>query len=279
MEEPETRFGLKKQGAIIIRALVADAQYAFDYPAKFLLDHPDIAEVLCYTATYTGQAEAGEVIEVGAVENQHGGRFYRWLNPGKGGGGFKVVGKGENLPAYNAIIFDMDGLILDTETTYFTAWQQAAKQLGYIISDDFCASLSGLPFSVIGSRLADYIDRKFPFAEFYNLSGELWRKRVQREGIAVKRGEPALPGGKRALLLATNSPEANARECLSYAGMSDVFEILVCRDHVPQPAAAIFPCRGLAAVYTVVPGDRRFFNGLDSARIWGIFGAPRLRVR
>jgi hypothetical protein len=25
---------------------VADAQYAFDYPAKFLLDHPDIAEVL-----------------------------------------------------------------------------------------------------------------------------------------------------------------------------------------------------------------------------------------
>jgi beta-phosphoglucomutase-like phosphatase (HAD superfamily) len=29
------------------------------------------------------------------------------------------------LPAYNAIIFDMDGLILDTETTYFTAWQQA----------------------------------------------------------------------------------------------------------------------------------------------------------
>jgi predicted nucleotidyltransferase len=34
-----------------------------------------IAEVLCYTATYTGQAEAGEVIEVaGQVEQPNTGR-------------------------------------------------------------------------------------------------------------------------------------------------------------------------------------------------------------
>lgn len=76
VEEPVTDSAVyQKQGAIIIRALVADAQYAFDYPAKFLLDHPDIAEVLCYTATYTGQAEAGEVIEVaGQVEQPNTGR-------------------------------------------------------------------------------------------------------------------------------------------------------------------------------------------------------------
>jgi beta-phosphoglucomutase-like phosphatase (HAD superfamily) len=69
---------------------------------------------------------------------------------------------------------------------------------------------------------------------------------VQREGIAVKKGAYEilhyLQDAQVPFCLATNSPEANARECLSYAGMSDVFEILVCRDHVPQPkpAADIF---------------------------------------
>lgn len=53
-----------KQGTIIIQATVIDAHKAFDYPAKFMLDHPFIAEIVCYTATYTGQAEQGERIEV-----------------------------------------------------------------------------------------------------------------------------------------------------------------------------------------------------------------------
>jgi len=59
----------RKQGEITIQAQVMDAQYAFDYPARFLLKHAQISEVLCYTATYTGQAEKNEWIEVsGALE-------------------------------------------------------------------------------------------------------------------------------------------------------------------------------------------------------------------
>ncbi len=75
-EEPVADSAIyEKKGAIKIRARVTNAQYAFDYPAKFIIDHPDIAEVLCYTATYTGQAVAGEVIEVaGQLEHSCTGR-------------------------------------------------------------------------------------------------------------------------------------------------------------------------------------------------------------
>ncbi len=59
----------QKQGKMTIQATVVDAQYAFDYPARFIINHPDIAEVVCFTATYTGQAELGEQIEaVGMLE-------------------------------------------------------------------------------------------------------------------------------------------------------------------------------------------------------------------
>ena len=38
------------------------------------------------------------------------------------------------LSDFSAVIFDMDGLVLDTETTYFVAWQQAANAMGYSLS-------------------------------------------------------------------------------------------------------------------------------------------------
>ena len=62
--EIQKTLNYEKQGITLIRATVIDAQYAFDYPAKFIIDHEKIAEVVCYTATYTGQAEQGECVEV-----------------------------------------------------------------------------------------------------------------------------------------------------------------------------------------------------------------------
>ena len=150
------------------------------------------------------------------------------------------------LPDFNALILDMDGLILDTEITYFSAWQQAAEVLGYQISDSFCARLSGRPFLVIEKELSLYLGETFPFAEFYSLSAELWRTAVERDGIAVKEGVhdllQVLQAGQIPYCLATNSPEINARECLHYAGINDLFSTIVCGDHVqePKPAADIF---------------------------------------
>lgn len=66
----------EKQGPIVIQALVADAQYAFDYPARFLLRHDKVVEIVCYTATYTGQAEQGETIEAaGQLEVSSSGQL------------------------------------------------------------------------------------------------------------------------------------------------------------------------------------------------------------
>lgn len=48
---------------------VTNADYAFDFPAIYYIEHPDIKEIHCYTPTYCGQAFSGEMISVsGAVE-------------------------------------------------------------------------------------------------------------------------------------------------------------------------------------------------------------------
>ncbi len=52
-----------------IEATVTNADYAFDSPAIYKIDHPEISYVLSYTHTYAGQALVGERIEArGMVE-------------------------------------------------------------------------------------------------------------------------------------------------------------------------------------------------------------------
>lgn len=56
-------------GPMTIEANVTNADFSFDSPAIYKIDHPEISYVLSYTHTYAGQALAGERIEArGMVE-------------------------------------------------------------------------------------------------------------------------------------------------------------------------------------------------------------------
>ena len=54
----------QKAGFVQIQADVIDDSWGFDYPAQFAIAHAEIQSVLCFTATYTGQAKVGERIAV-----------------------------------------------------------------------------------------------------------------------------------------------------------------------------------------------------------------------
>lgn len=60
----------RKCGAIMLQCRVIDDVRAFDYPAEFKIDHKDIGSIVSFTATYTGQAVSGEVVEVSGVLEQ-----------------------------------------------------------------------------------------------------------------------------------------------------------------------------------------------------------------
>jgi len=147
------------------------------------------------------------------------------------------------LADFSAVIFDMDGLVLDTESTYFIAWQQAANAMGYEFSDDFCLSLSGLHYNDIEPKLIEYCGAEFNLQAFNRLSGDCWRDHVDVYGIRIKHGFSELLEllirQKIPYCLATNSRAANALECLELAGIKDVFSIIIARDHVqhgkPEP--------------------------------------------
>ncbi|MGR9013551.1 MAG: hypothetical protein ACU83U_07890 [Gammaproteobacteria bacterium] len=60
----------QKCGTVTLQCRVSDDTYAFDYPAEFKIDHEGIGSVVSFTATYTGQAISGEMVEVSGVLEQ-----------------------------------------------------------------------------------------------------------------------------------------------------------------------------------------------------------------
>lgn len=61
-------------GKATIQAKVVNADFAFDSPAVFSLDHPEVKEIFCFSHTYAGQALPGETVEAkGVLEEIPGG--------------------------------------------------------------------------------------------------------------------------------------------------------------------------------------------------------------
>lgn len=64
----------RKQGRRSFRATVLDDAAAFDYPARYRVDHPEISEICVHTHTYVGQARRGETVDAsGSVEQADSG--------------------------------------------------------------------------------------------------------------------------------------------------------------------------------------------------------------
>jgi len=142
------------------------------------------------------------------------------------------------LTDFSAVIFDLDGLVLDTETTFGLARQKAVSLMGYNMTEAFCHALSGLSSENIAAEIRATLGVDFNLAEFNTLTIEYWCEQVNRYGINVKSGFRELLNTiikhKLPYCLATNSNANNAQHCLAYAGLSGIFEIVVSRDDVSQ---------------------------------------------
>ncbi len=142
------------------------------------------------------------------------------------------------LTDFAAVIFDMDGLVLDTEKTYFKAWQTAAKSMGFDFTEVFLNSLSGLQYKDIERKVLASFGEDFDLKSFNELSGFFWREQIFIDGIEVKRGFEQflnyINDCKIPYCLATNSRANNVQECLELAGIKEVFATIITRDDVIQ---------------------------------------------
>src|SRR5437763_3920856 len=86
------------------------------------------------------------------------------------------------------VVFDMDGLMLDTESINRRAWQLAAEDLGYALNDEFYFSLLGRTTVDCESLVVQRLGAEFPMEEFRIRRRRLWTAQVEGAGISAKPG-------------------------------------------------------------------------------------------
>lgn len=64
------RINYLKCGGITARCKITEDKYGFDYPALYSIDYENINTVVCFIATYTGQAVIGETVEISGLLEQ-----------------------------------------------------------------------------------------------------------------------------------------------------------------------------------------------------------------
>ena len=172
---------------------------------------------------------------------------------------------------------DMDGLLLDSETTYCGAWRHAALEVGLDLDEAFLQTLFGRHADDVVTALTEAAGPDFDQKTFFGLAERHWLRLISEEGI------PQMPGVSQLLnllknqsipyALATNSEGQYAKVCIELGGLVGAFDVIVTRDQVahgkPKPDVFLEAARRLqvAPENCLVLEDSR--TGLLAARAAG----------
>ncbi len=177
-----------------------------------------------------------------------------------------------------AVIFDMDGLMFDTEALAKKGWLIAGRECGLPITDEIVYKVIGMNAASVQKTCEDYFGPGFDYDSFRQKVSDYMQKTLEEDGIPVKRGLPELlaflkENGYRTAV-ASSSSRSTVKDYLRRAQMENSFSALICGDMIQRgkPEPDIFL---KAAEELSVPPDECLIledssNGIRAAHAAGI---------
>lgn len=150
------------------------------------------------------------------------------------------------MKSIEAVIFDMDGLMFDTEQISLFSWEQAASPYGFEITLELFKHTIGTNSVKTKAFYQTHFGDVFPLELVYADRLRIAEEYIITHGVPVKKGLFELLEYLRSegykLAVATSTSRERALKVLSLAGVVGFFDAIVCGDEVEhsKPNPQIF---------------------------------------
>ena len=137
-----------------------------------------------------------------------------------------------------AVIFDMDGLMINSEIVTYECYQRVMADINQPIPLEFYKTLLGKNVAWGRARFAEQYGEEFPFDEVIKKVHAMIAERFETEGVPLKPGlielATYLKENNYKTIVATSSNRARVDKILAGANIEKYFDDSICGDEVTQ---------------------------------------------
>lgn len=180
---------------------------------------------------------------------------------------------------YKAVIFDMDGVIFDSERCVIECWKVIAKKYDISNIEPVLMQCLGVTYEEGKKIFLKYYGESFPYDERKKERSDLYHERYDNGRLPLKTGIRELliylKENDYKVGVASSTREAIVSKQLIDAGLIRYFDNLTCGDMLekskPEPDIYLMACEKLGVKPEEAIAIEDSYNGIRSAYRAGVF--------